>query len=299
MKSLRLLGTLAATALSLLTTLTAHAADPQADADWQAYAGVYQTPPPRPTKELSVLERVSWGEKLALKRRELALAFIEKYPADPRRWDIVLQLQPTSPRFVKDWGPLDEKGVPSKPVIDEVAATAWKARIAELQAAMAKAPDLSENARRLLAEKTEPKPVIYHPEADAAQQIRTAVEEAKRSGKHVLIQVGGQWCIWCMRLHKTVAADPELTRLQNDNYVVVHLNYSAENKNEKTLAELGHPERFGFPVLVILDATGQRLHTQDSGYLEEGSFHSKAKVSKFFEQWSPKAVNPASYAKKL
>jgi len=245
-----------------------------------------------------MLERSVFSEQMAQQRREAALAFIEKHPTDPRRWDIVLRLNPATPRFVKEWGPLDEKGVPSKPVIDEAAATAWKNRVTELQAAMAKATDLSENNRKLLAEKTDPKPVIYHPEADATKQIADAVAEAKKSGKHVMIQIGGQWCIWCMRLHKMIAADAELTKAQNDNYVLVHLNYSPENKNEPTLAALDHPERFGFPVLVILDANGKRLHTQDSGYLEEGDFHSKAKVMKFFSQWSPKAVDPATYAKK-
>ena len=299
MKKLSILGALAAAGLSFFGALGASAADFQADQDWQAYQDVAKIQPPKPFKEMSRLELSVWGEKLAQQRREAALSFIEKHPADPRRWDIVLRLSPGSPRFVKDWGPPDEKGVPSKPVIDETAATAWKTRVAELQAAMAKAPDLPENSRKLLAEKTDSKPVIYHPEADATQQIRDAVAEAKMSGKHVLIQIGGQWCIWCMRLHKMIEADAELQRLMNANYVVVHLNYSAENKNEKTLAELGHPERFGFPVLVVLDGDGKRLHTQDSGYLEDGDFHSMAKVTKFFQQWSPTALDPATYAKNL
>jgi thiol:disulfide interchange protein len=163
---------------------------------------------------------------------------------------------------------------------------------------MARATDLPENTRRLLAERTAPKPVIYDPKLDGADQIRAAVAQAKRTGKHVMVQIGGQWCIWCIRLHQTITADAELQRLQDESYVVVHLNYSPENKNEPTLAALGYPQRFGFPVLVILDASGQRLHTQDSAFLEDGDFHSKAKLVKFFGQWSPKALDPATYAKK-
>jgi hypothetical protein len=299
MKTLPFAGVwLAAAGLFLLAAPVAFAAVPSADRDWQAYESAGKTPLPKPAKEMSRLELAQWSEQQAQARRAAALAFIENHPTDPRRWSIVLRLSPNSPRFVKDWGPLDEKGVPNQPVIDEAAAAAWKARVADLQAAMARATDLPENTRRLLAERTAPKPVIYDPKLDGAEQIRAAVAQAKQAGKHVLVQIGGQWCIWCIRLHQTIAADAELQRLQDESYIVVHLNYSPENKNEPTLAALGYPQRFGFPVLVILDANGQRLHTQDSAFLEDGDFHSKAKLTKFYGQWSPKALDPATYAKK-
>jgi hypothetical protein len=77
--------------------------------------------------------------------------------------------------------------------------------------------------------------------------------------------------------------------------VVLHVNYSPENRNEKVLAKLGYPQRFGFPVFVILDAKGDRLHTQNSGYLEEGQGHSPKLVAEFLKQWSPGALDPANY----
>jgi hypothetical protein len=83
-----------------------------------------------------------------------------------------------------------------------------------------------------------------------------------------------------------------------DNYEVLHVNYSPENKNEETLAKLGNPQRFGFPVFVILNGNGQRLHTQNSAYLEEGKGHSSKKVFGFLQDWSPAAVSPSTYSKK-
>lgn len=136
---------------------------------------------------------------------------------------------------------------------------------------------------------------IYDPKADAAQDIRTAVAKAAKEHKHVFIQVGGNWCIWCKRFHALVTGDDSLNTLLNDNYVVVHVNYSPENKNEKILASLGYPQRFGYPVFVILDGKGNRIHTQNSGYLEEGKGHSKTKVAEFLKQWSPAALNPKTY----
>ena len=59
------------------------------------------------------------------------------------------------------------------------------------------------------------------------------------------------------------------------------------------LRRLGNPVRFGFPVFVVLDATGKVLHIQDSNYLEEGESYNKKKVMSFFKNWSPAAVNGA------
>ena len=142
-----------------------------------------------------------------------------------------------------------------------------------------------------------PKPTIYNPAADAAQDIRNAVAQAKRENKHVLLQVGGNWCGWCIKLEDMVNNDPELKRQMDDNFVLVHVNYSKEQENLPLLASLGYPQRFGFPVLVVLDANNNRLHTQDSSYLEEGSGHSKKKVAGFFKQWSPSALDPKKYVR--
>jgi hypothetical protein len=61
------------------------------------------------------------------------------------------------------------------------------------------------------------------------------------------------------------------------------------------MARLGYPQRFGFPVFVILDAKGRRIHTQNSAYLEDGKGYSKKKLLEFFENWSPDALNPERY----
>lgn len=139
---------------------------------------------------------------------------------------------------------------------------------------------------------------VYNPNADAASEIRQAVSTAGREGKHVLLQVGGNWCVWCLRFNELVTKNDTLSTKLKSNYVVVHVNHSKENKNEEVLASLGYPQRFGFPVFVILDGKGKRLHTQNSAYLESGSGHSSKKVLEFLSHWSPAAINADSYLSK-
>jgi len=136
---------------------------------------------------------------------------------------------------------------------------------------------------------------LYRPEENAEQKIAGAIKQAKAEGKHVFIQVGGNWCIWCARFNDFVTTDKSIDSLVKANYVVYHLNYSKENKNEKLLAKYGFPQRFGFPVFLVLDANGKLIHTQNSGYLEEGKGYNVKTVAAFFYDWSPKALDPGQY----
>ncbi|WP_221393177.1 thioredoxin family protein [Dyadobacter sp. NIV53] len=130
---------------------------------------------------------------------------------------------------------------------------------------------------------TAQKATIYHPEADAKADIAKAVQQAKKDGKHVLLQLGGNWCSWCILFDKLVNSNDTLKSFRDQNYVMLHVNYSPENKNEAVFASLGYPQRFGFPVFVVLDGDGKRLHTQSSAYLEKGKGHDPEKVLEFFK----------------
>lgn len=136
---------------------------------------------------------------------------------------------------------------------------------------------------------------LYNPEADAKKDIELAIEKAQKENKHILIQVGGNWCGWCKLFHDLTTTDEDLVQYIDENYEVIHLNYSKENTNLEVLEQLDFPQRFGFPVFVILDKNGQRIHTQNSGYLEEGQGHSQKKVMEFLKHWSPAAINPENY----
>lgn len=136
---------------------------------------------------------------------------------------------------------------------------------------------------------------IYNPQADAKKDILEAVAKAKKEGKHVLIQVGGNWCPWCIKMHKYLHGEEEITKLLNDNYIFLEVNYSKENKNKEVLKDLGFPQRFGFPVMLVLDEQGNRLHTQSTENLEKDKGYDFDRVKSFLFNWRPDALNPAHY----
>ncbi len=139
---------------------------------------------------------------------------------------------------------------------------------------------------------------LYDPTADAEKDIAAAVKKAKAEHKYVLLQGGGNWCSWCIEFARFAKADPQLDSAMNAGFIWYHLNYSKENKNEKTFAKYGYPQRFGYPVFIILNENGERINTQNSAYLEDGKkSYDQKKVLEFLEMWSPAALDPKNFTK--
>ncbi len=124
---------------------------------------------------------------------------------------------------------------------------------------------------------------IYDPSLNGKAQIEQAVALAKKEGKKVMVQVGGNWCPYCIRLNKFVMTDPELKQMVDDNFVYVHLNYSKENKNLELLESWGNPQKNGFPVLVFLNKKGKVTHVQPTGDLEKDKSYNKAQLVKVYQ----------------
>lgn len=118
---------------------------------------------------------------------------------------------------------------------------------------------------------------VYDETLDGMQQIDEALVKARAEGKQVVCQVGGNWCIWCLRFADFITKDEDISKLISDNYVYIHINTSPKNKNEKALARLGN-QQLGYPHLVFLNAEGQIDKVMGTGEMEEGKSYSKEKV---------------------
>ncbi|WP_353145980.1 thioredoxin family protein [Chryseobacterium sp.] len=145
-------------------------------------------------------------------------------------------------------------------------------------------------AKKKAAEEKAKLPKPYNPKADAQADIKKLIAQAKKEGKNIMIQAGGNWCIWCLRFNNFVQETPELKEIVDKNYLYYHLNFSPDNKNEKVFAQYDNPgEKFGYPVFIVLDKNGKMIKVQQSDVFEEGKGYSKDKVKDFFNTWKPKA----------
>ena len=72
--------------------------------------------------------------------------------------------------------------------------------------------------------------------------------QAKKSHKRILLDVGGEWCIWCHRLDSLFLQNKDLAEYLNKHYVVVKINVSKENKNQEFLIKVSEGCRVSAPL---------------------------------------------------
>lgn len=129
---------------------------------------------------------------------------------------------------------------------------------------------------------------IYDKTADGENQIATALTKARRNHQRVLLQFGANWCGWCHKLHDLFKSDKEIARELRDEYVVVLVDVDKVDGKQHNIAvveKYGNPTKQGLPVIVVLDADGKQLTTQETGSLEVGDHHDPAKVLAFLKKW--------------
>ena len=121
---------------------------------------------------------------------------------------------------------------------------------------------------------------------DSDKDLADAITEAKRSGRRILLDVGGTWCIWCRKFDKFLEENKDVANNLEKHFVVVKINFDKEHKNEKFLSKF--PKVDGYPHFFILSKTGKLIKSQNTGELESGESHDRNKVMKFLKKYSGK-----------
>ena len=127
----------------------------------------------------------------------------------------------------------------------------------------------------------------YDPARDPFADGSAAIALAAQTGRHVLIQLGGDWCSWCHLLDRTLHRQADLAALLDAGFVVLKVNVSDENDNADFLK--GLPAFDGYPHIFVANGAGEIVHSQDvSAWLLKGRY-SPEKIKDFLLQWQPPA----------
>jgi len=124
----------------------------------------------------------------------------------------------------------------------------------------------------------------FDPSRNPEQDLKVAIEYAQKSNKRIILDVGGEWCIWCHRIDAFIESHKEIKEFLENHFIIVKVNYSKENKNEKFLSK--YPEIPGFPHFFVLDKNGKLLHSQDTGVLEKDKDYDEEKFMSFLKKWA-------------
>ena len=127
---------------------------------------------------------------------------------------------------------------------------------------------------------------IYDPARNPAEDLKQAILIAQSQNKRIMLELGGDWCIWCKWMDEFYASHKDLLQFRADNYVLVKVNISDQNMNEEFLSQF--PAAAGYPHIYILDSDGMFLHSQDTVELEDGVDSYVPEVfMAFLQKWAP------------
>ena len=127
----------------------------------------------------------------------------------------------------------------------------------------------------------------YDSARDASADIERAVIEARKTGKRILLDVGGDWCPWCRALDRLLELHPDLVRLRDENFITVRVYYGSENKNPQILSR--YSKVLGIPHVFVLNETGTLLHSQHMTELQVNGNYTAERMKDFLTKWSPPA----------
>ena len=126
----------------------------------------------------------------------------------------------------------------------------------------------------------------FYPGRNASTDLQNTIAEAQRTNKNIILDVGGEWCIWCHRIDAFIEGHQDISDFLHNNFVEMKVNYSTENKNEEFLSK--YPQIPGYPHFFVLNKDGNLLHSQDTGKLEGGKDYNPEKFMAFLKEWTPK-----------
>lgn len=128
---------------------------------------------------------------------------------------------------------------------------------------------------------------IYDEHADARQEIATAVAEASKTGRNVVLIFGANWCPDCHALDEQMHR-ADLARLIAQDFVVVKIDVGRFDKNLEVGEKYGVPIKNGIPAIAVLNPHGKLLYAQSRGQFANARAMPYRDFAEFFEEWKPK-----------
>lgn len=124
---------------------------------------------------------------------------------------------------------------------------------------------------------------IYSQHKNPNEEITTAVSEAGKDCRRILLVFGADWCPWCNRLSHFFDENANVAASLKSGYIVVKVDLGKWDKNLDLLEKYKVDRKVGIPSFVLLDSKGEWVKFQETGVLEEGKGYSEAKVLQFLK----------------
>ncbi len=126
----------------------------------------------------------------------------------------------------------------------------------------------------------------YDVNADADKDVAAAFQRARRDGKRVLIDLGGNWCGDCVVLANIMQL-PDLKPFLDAHFEIVSVDTGRHDKNMQIPARFGVDLSGGVPALLVVEPNGKTL--VDAGHisaLEDARHMTPQGLADWLAQWA-------------
>lgn len=131
--------------------------------------------------------------------------------------------------------------------------------------------------------------VVAHPydeNANADATVDAAFSRSRKSGKLVLIDLGGNWCPDCGVLASVVSL-PEVKRFIAAHYEVANVDVGRFDKNLQVLDRFGIPEHLEYvPTVLIAEPNGELVNGGHFSDLADARNMSPQAIVDWLARWS-------------
>lgn len=140
------------------------------------------------------------------------------------------------------------------------------------------------NLQAFDAEKLPIQSTTYDKKRNPHQDLALSMQKAKKSGKKILMVVGGDWCKWCGQLDNFLDDHPKIAGNFYGSFEVLRVYYGKDISKESKSLLSQFPAPKGTPHFYLLDSKAKLLKSIDTGYLERGYSYNKKLFVEFIEQ---------------
>ncbi|WP_448565917.1 thioredoxin family protein [Thalassotalea ganghwensis] len=124
---------------------------------------------------------------------------------------------------------------------------------------------------------------VYDDQRDPFKDAVAAIKLAQQTKRNILIEVGGNWCVWCHKMDDFLEKNPDIYNTLHNRFVLLKINVSDSNENEAFMKSL--PPVLGYPHMYVSTETGKMILSKDTAELLDGDNYSREHWQEFIEQW--------------
>ncbi len=124
----------------------------------------------------------------------------------------------------------------------------------------------------------------YDESLDPTDDLTRTIARAEAENKRVILQVGGDWCVWCHRITDFTSTNTTVRSHLGKNFLVMKVTFPSENSDEFLAT---YPKCVAYPYLIVLDKNGGFLHSQGTNGLIKGEGYDEEMFMTFLTKWTP------------